>query len=560
MTDSTDAVRPTADFQVELAAGRWASAEAVLTAALVDGEDPDARFARGIAVWWQDRTLEAMRDWETAYVAFRRRGARESAVVAAVYLALSASMTLGNRSVARGWAARADRLAGEGDLAAVRGLVALARAHITIDDGQPEAGLRIASETLEAMRGSADADPDIELCLMSEAGMALVELGRAAEGIPLLDEAMAGAMSGEAREPDSVVLISCRSVTASNRSGDVRRALDWIRQADAFHAQFGSAHLYTTCRLEYGDLLFATGDWGRAADELETARRVGDRIEPALVAAASGTLAELRLAQGRLEEAARLLAGLDDQPVALKSIALVRLRTGEPRPAATLLRRRLRDVADGTLLAARLQELLGEAVIESGGADEALDLGEQLFKHGTRASTAAITIRAHRLLGRALLATGATGEAAERLELAIAGFAGLGLPYETADSRRLLARAMADVDRETAVAEARAAFAAFDDLGAMRDVDATAALLRSLGVRAAPRSARASGTLTHREREVLVLLGEGLSNPEISDRLFITRKTVEHHVANVLAKLGLNGRSEAAAFAVRAGMEDTPGK
>ena len=70
-------------------------------------------------------------------------------------------------------------------------------------------------------------------------------------------------------------------------------------------------------------------------------------------------------------------------------------------------------------------------------------------------------------------------------------------------------------------------------------------------MRAARTGPKNIGRLTKREQEVLGLLGEGLSNPDIAERLYISRKTVEHHVERVLAKLGVRGRAEAATLAAR---------
>ena len=131
---------------------------------------------------------------------------------------------------------------------------------------------------------------------------------------------------------------------------------------------------------------------------------------------------------------------------------------------------------------------------------------------------------------------------------AVAGrFRELGMPLEEGHARLALAGVEAG---ELAVMQARAALATFERLGARRDADAAAALLRSLGStgRSAP---RIEGELTARSARCSRLLAEGLSNQAIADRLFISPKTAEHHVGRILGKLGLRSRAEAAAYVLR---------
>ncbi|MBA2717987.1 MAG: response regulator transcription factor [Chloroflexi bacterium] len=63
--------------------------------------------------------------------------------------------------------------------------------------------------------------------------------------------------------------------------------------------------------------------------------------------------------------------------------------------------------------------------------------------------------------------------------------------------------------------------------------------------------------LSRREREVLSLMAEGRTNREIGERLFISQKTVGVHVGNILAKLRVSGRVEAAAVAIRLGLTES---
>jgi DNA-binding NarL/FixJ family response regulator len=191
-----------------------------------------------------------------------------------------------------------------------------------------------------------------------------------------------------------------------------------------------------------------------------------------------------------------------------------------------------------------------EAAIAHGALADATARAGRLAELASRVDSQLLMARAQRALGRARVAAD-DPDAVAPLEAALAAFIRLDMPFEAARTRLLIATSLVRREREMAIDEARAALAAFEALGASSGADAAAALLRSVGVKAARGGPRGIGPLTAREREVLQQLGEGLSNPAIAERLFISRKTVEHHVGSVLSKLGLASRGEATAYAVR---------
>jgi len=135
------------------------------------------------------------------------------------------------------------------------------------------------------------------------------------------------------------------------------------------------------------------------------------------------------------------------------------------------------------------------------------------------------------------------------LEDAVHAFAEAGMPYEEGLARLQLALCVASTEPGLAIAEAHAALRIFERLGAGPMTDRAAELLRRLGV--ARVGVRGAGHLSRREREVLDLVGWGLNNTEIAERLVISRKTTEHHVGRILGKLGLRNRAEAVAYAAR---------
>jgi DNA-binding CsgD family transcriptional regulator len=100
----------------------------------------------------------------------------------------------------------------------------------------------------------------------------------------------------------------------------------------------------------------------------------------------------------------------------------------------------------------------------------------------------------------------------------------------------------------------REALAILDQLGAAPAARVLRKRMHTQGVRGVPRGSRTSTRsnphgLTRREAEILALLSEGLRNSAIAKRLFVSKKTVDHHVSAILTKLGVPSRAEAVAMA-----------
>jgi ATP/maltotriose-dependent transcriptional regulator MalT len=528
----------------DLVAGRWQSAKERFEEAVAAEETVDAIDGLGEALWWLGDSKGGVELRERAYAEYRRQGETVRAAGIAVWLSTQYLTVYGNEAASNGWLGRAERILESMPPCPEQGWVAFRRGKRKSDprasEGDARQVIAIARETR---------DRDLEVAGISLLGRALLGLGRTEEGFALLDESMAAALGGEVESIYVVSETCCSMIIACERTMELVRATQWCQLTDDYARRHGSLAVLAFCRITYATVLTALGRWEEAETELLEAHASYQRTSPPMCVLAISKLALLRLAQGRLAEATELLSGHEDHPGAAQAVASLHLANGAPAMAAKVATRRLDVVGNDALLSPPFLHILVEAALAQGDCDTARQAAERLavLVEPTRCSG---LIGASRLASGTVAAFTNDERATKLLEEALETFSTLGMPLEAARTRMRLAELLISRNDEMAKVECQTAKAAFERLGARRHADSAAELLRKLGAggRSGPRLAE---PLSRREQEVLDLVGLGLSNAEIGARLFISPKTVEHHVGHVLGKLNLKNRAAAAAYVVR---------
>jgi DNA-binding NarL/FixJ family response regulator len=444
---------------------------------------------------------------------------------------------VGDFAVGSGWLARAKTLLADAPNSSERGWVALTEGMFEENRAKKEAAFLLAIEV-----AGRTGDADLAHATRAYLGASMVHGDRVSEGMVLLDEALASVAGGEVEDFVIVEEIFCQMYSACEHAQDVRRAEQWLRVGQQIAERRRLTAVSAYCCTHYGAMLTAAGRWPEAEAALTEAVRLWSLGGTAHKASALIRLADLRVRQGRYDEAATMLEGIDTSEATLARAGL-QLARGEHALALDLLEHAVQKADPASSACIPLLGLLADAELACGEdpTRTIANLSACAEAHPSAYSRAVLAL-AHGRAGQ--------GDVKRWLRDAVDGFTETQLPLEAAVSRLELARVSAATSPEVAVAEARRALQAFEVLEAVRYVDAATAVLRDLGEKVAP--PRPTGqVLTRREDDVLRLLGEGLSNPEIAQRLFISRKTVEHHVGNLLVKLGLRNRAEAAAYAVR---------
>ncbi|MEU6668772.1 AAA family ATPase [Streptomyces sp. NPDC046727] len=358
--------------------------------------------------------------------------------------------------------------------------------------------------------------------------------------------------------------------------GRDREAVPLLREGIDFCRRYGLLESGARAWGSLSEALYSLGRWQEAAEAAAHATRVGHSARPR----GAGALhqARLALARGDLAEAGRRLAaarswyGTHD-PVPQQTLPVARIALGVAAAEGRIddARAALLPVLDagfppGThrhgwplLLAAVTAEADARTLPAARpGRSETLDRLATVVRTLT---TGVPLWGAYGQWTRAELLRARGRDTVDTWSPVVTAFECLDRPYDLARVRHRLAGALlaegGEDERDRAVELLRLAAAVAAHLGARPLADAVARLARRARLslarasEQAPADPAAALGLTSRERDVLGLVAAGRTNRQIAEELFISPKTASVHVSNILSKLGVSGRGEAAAVAHR---------
>jgi ATP/maltotriose-dependent transcriptional regulator MalT len=528
--------------QFALANAKWLEAKEQFENALKESDSPEAHDGLGLALWWLNDISTSHEQRTFAYLGYKTNGNLSKAARLAAWLAREQVFLRANVSAMNGWFARAFRLLDEIDPCAEGGWVKIYHASMTASpDGQEKA----AKESIEIAREYQELD--LEAFSLAVLGSSLVSQTKIKEGMDAIDEAMTAVVSGEVKDYFVASETFCVTLSTCELAGDLVRTNHWCESALEYAQRYQCSFLSAYCRTTYGSLLAETGKWRDAETALTEAIHTFDTGHHGLRVNAVLKLADLRVSQGRLEEAEVLLGGYEDYASSVLPRARLHLARGESDLARAVLEQTLQSDSSPSLHRAPLLRLLVNVLLASNDLDAARHIADELVSLSRLTGSDLFLAQAELALGQisryAREADTVTHflTALDHLDVHEGSMLACRVKLE-------LARTLKDTDRIGAITWARAALAGFERIGAAHDADETNQLLREMRAsgRINPRSQ--NQPLTMREAEVIELLSHGLSNREIAARLFLSAKTVEHHVGQILGKLGLRNRAEAIAY------------
>ena len=289
-----------------LRAGDAAGARRGFESALVDPASGDVIEGLARASYLELDFAPAIAGWERAYAAHREGHDRIGVVRVARTLAYMYGSIVGDGAVMGGWLARAQTLLG-GDIASGEaGWVSLNIGMWEGDRTRREARFRKALDV-----GRRVGDDDLEFVALAYLGATLVHDDRTEEGMAFLDEALAAVAGSEVDDFCALQEIFCQLFAACEHAHDVSRADQWIRVGEAIASRRRLPAVSAFCRTHYGGILTNAGRWSEADVALTEAVRLWGLGHRSLRGGALARLADLRVRQGRFEEAEQLLDGLE---------------------------------------------------------------------------------------------------------------------------------------------------------------------------------------------------------------------------------------------------------